>query len=107
MAYSYPKNDVEWWTNVKTYWKDLFAILDMFLPTEEHEDRDGNILVDSLGVYITKLKEEQDPELARYFSAAWAAAPDNRSIHSIPSWHVLCDLCSESDVLHDAPEEAL
>ena len=104
MSYSYPKNDAEWWTNVVTYWKDLFSILSTFLPTHEHEGIDGEILIDSLGVHLTALKEERDPELARYFNAAWAAAPDNRSIHSIPSWNVLCDLCSEVDVLYDVGE---
>ena len=101
MSYHYPRTDVEWWTNVKTYWADLFEIFWIYLPMDEYGDRDGNVLVNSLAEHVTRLKEEQDPELARYFSAAWAAAPDNRSIHSIPSWGVLCDLCSESGVLYD------
>jgi hypothetical protein len=90
-----------WWLAVEERWEDLLDIMRRFLPTEGYEDRDGKILEKPLWMKLVSLKENLDPELARYFHAAWAAAPDDRSIHSLPSWGVLCDLCSEDYVLHD------
>ena len=43
----------------------------------------------------------QDPKIADIFEQAWGAAPDSSSIHHIPSWGVLCNLCSEAHVLFD------
>lgn len=86
MNYSYPKTAEEWWNNVDTYWANLYNILVMFLPKEQLKEADN-------------LRLQKDPKLVRLFSDAWWNAPDNRGIHSIPSWHVLCDLCSESYLL--------
>lgn len=33
--------------------------------------------------------------LGEVLQTAWENAPDQPWIHSIPGWHVLCDLCSD------------
>jgi hypothetical protein len=88
MAYNYPTSKDEYWKIVDTYWDNLYNILVRFLPKEKLIEADNLRLIKS-------------PELASLFNTAWANAPDHISIHSIPSWHVLCDLCSESYVLHE------
>lgn len=88
MSYSYPKNKEEWWSNVDRHWEDLYDILYKFLPKEQVAAAD-------------QLRLEKSSKLCSLLQDAWFNAPDNRSIHSIPSWHVLCDLCSESYVLGD------
>lgn len=90
--YHYPTNKEEYWSIVEEHWVNLKDILEMFLPSEDVEKADQ--------MRITKNRE-----LAHLFNDAWFNAPDNRGIHSIPSWHVLCDLCSESYVLYDEGEE--
>jgi hypothetical protein len=46
----------------------------------------------------------KDPKIARLFNAAWWNAPDSPHIHEIPSWQMLCDLCSESYLLMEDEE---
>lgn len=81
-----PINDLsDWWSNVDEHWDDLTNIIRMFCP------------ISSFGLAaLAELKIQRDPGLWWYFQQAWMNAPDDRSIHSIPSWYVLCDLCSEN-----------
>lgn len=92
MSYSYPKNEEEYWNIVDSHWDKLYDILACFLPRERLATADN-------------LRLSKDPKIARLFNEAWFNAPDSPSIHSIPAWHVLCDLCSESHVLHEDEEE--
>lgn len=97
--YSYPKTKDGWWANVDEYWDDLYSILLSFLPIVDVGADIG--LTIRLDKKVQLLKDNKDIELARYFGMAWARAPDDSSIHNIPSWHVLCDLCSEEYVLYE------
>ena len=37
-----------------------------------------------------------DPnKIGKFLQLAWEKAPDKAWIHSIPSWGILCDLCSD------------
>lgn len=92
MTYRYPTNREEYWNIVEKYWDNLNDILRHFLPPQEYDK-------------VDTLRRTQSRELAHLFNNAWSNAPDSPSIHSIPSWHVLCDLCSESYVLYDEGEE--
>lgn len=92
MSYSYPKTKEEYWETVDKYWENLFDILYMFLPKEDVTHADH-------------LRLEKNPDISKLFNDAWWAAPDSPSIHSIPSWHVLCDLCSESYLLYEGEED--
>jgi hypothetical protein len=52
-------------------------------------------------VAVTTLKQNRDTRLHDYFNAAWWRAPDNGSIHTIPGWNILCDLCCEQDLIYE------
>lgn len=91
----------DWWYLVDKHWADLYRILDMYLPLSEHENLNKEIIEETLGCFITTLKEKKDEELVRYFHSAWWRAPDCPSIHKIPSWGILCDLCSENWVFQE------
>jgi hypothetical protein len=89
--YSYPKTNEEYWNVVDKYWEDIYNILFTFLPKDQLKDADT-------------FRTLKDPEIARLFNAAWANAPDSPHIHSIPSWHILCDLCSEDFLLYETED---
>lgn len=94
IGYKEPTTAEEYWNNVDRYWADLYNILAMFLNRAQLQASDPD-----------KMRLEKNPEIARLFNAAWFNAPDDYSIHSIPAWHVLCDLCSEEYVLHEELDE--
>lgn len=101
MILPYPKTKDEWWNNVDVAWDDLLDIMYMFLPMNGVDDYDRSILPHTLEKEIRYCRKNRDSKLARYFNAAWWIAPDHPSIHQIPSWGVLCDLCSEEYVLYE------
>ena len=106
---TYPKTAEEWWQSVNDHWENLLDILSRFLPMNGMEiidEESCKVKLTDRPMYrhILKLKEERNSHLARYFNAAWGAAPDNPSIHQIPSWDALCDLCSEEWVLAESED---
>ena len=84
----YPKTKAEYWQLVDAHWTDLYNIIVKFLPRENLDRADI-------------LRKERNAELGVWFDRAWASAPDDPSIHDIPGWGLLCDLCSEAYVLND------
>jgi hypothetical protein len=92
MAYSYPKTKEEYWNAVDAHWADIYNILVRFVPKEK--------LVEADHLRLTK-----DSDIVHLFNDAWWNAPDSPSIHYIPGWNVLCDLCSESYLIHEESEE--
>lgn len=86
MLPEYATNKNEYWLIVDAHWADLYNILTMYLPKEELSKAD-------------KLRLNKDRELVELFENAFFNAPDHAHIHSIPGWHILCDLCSEAHVL--------
>jgi hypothetical protein len=102
------QNQSDWWNLVNENWSNLSAIMARNLPMAGYEDIDHKILTHPLYIEVDKLKQDHDWEtLSRYFQAAWAAAPDESWIHSIPGWGVLCDLCSEIWVFEENDSEDL
>ena len=93
MKYEYPKTKEEYWNTVDLYQKHLLDILEMFLPKDESSKFDA-------------YRTNKDPKIVLLFDNAWSAAPDHIGIHDIPSWKVLCDLCSEAFLL-EKPEDEL
>lgn len=87
----YPTDIESYWRICAENWDNVKAIVDMFLGPKEAE-------------MAEVMRQNQDPDIVKVFNDAWAAAPDNRSIHSIPGWSVLCDLCSESYVFDDSTD---
>lgn len=102
MAYlSYPETKEEWWRLVDENWAELLAIMHRFLPTNSMWDLDNRFMDHPLSVEITNLKEIKSNELARYFQAAWSAAPIQPWLREIPKWFLFCDLCAEDHVLYE------
>lgn len=94
--YSYPKTKEEYWEIVNEYWPELLQLILTYAPATLDE-----LIGDKKAVVATRLKEEQSPDLCQMFDQAWANAPDSGYIHSLPAWHILCDLCSESYLLYE------
>lgn len=89
-----------WWQRCDNNWPELFEIMATFLPVGGSIDYDGGLLNQPLAARIVQLHHDHNRELCRYLHAAWATAPDRRSILDIDGWDVLCDLLSEEGVLY-------
>ena len=81
----YPTNKEEYFYFIDQYYDKLANIVSLFAP-------------DQLEL-LREYAEKNDPRIADIFDQCWDNAPDNKSIHSIPGWSILCNLCSESYVL--------
>lgn len=96
-----PTTKDEWWQLLEDRWEQISDILHMFLPMWEHHDIWYTPTVPSMDGVVENLRIFRNPEIARYLNAAWASAPDDSSIHSIPGWGALCNLCSEEWCLYE------
>ena len=86
-SYSYPTTKEEYWQIVDKYWPQIKNIVLMFTLLDENE--------------LDRCVKERSPAIGSIFNNAWFKAPDNGKIHLIPAWHIFCDLCSESYLLHE------
>lgn len=91
----------DWWKTAKEHWPDLMNIMDRFLPMTGFETWDRTLIGVPLREHVVVMLKQRDRDLPRILNAAWAAAPDQQSIHIIPGWNVLCDLCSEEWVFEE------
>lgn len=87
------ETSADWWYIVETKWDQLLNILKNYLSPNDIEDAEK-----------AKIKRNWET-LHHYFEEAWWHAPDNRSIHYIPGWFDLCDLCSEVGVFEENKDE--
>ena len=85
--YSYPNTKEDYWQIVDKYWPQIKNILLEFTYLDPDD--------------LDKWAKERNPEITNVFNDAWFKAPDNGKIHLIPAWHIFCDLCSESHLLHE------
>jgi hypothetical protein len=88
----------DYWKAVDDNWD---AILNIFLKvhvplTEPYEHGDLTTNYMPMLAYLIKLKDERNPEIARWFNLAWAAAPDNPIIHDWYCWVLLLIFISRS-----------
>lgn len=102
--YSYPTSREEYWEIVDRFWPDLFNIILMYCP-RVITDLDSPYVGQTTSVVLVTLKQKKDLALVDFFEKAWASAPDDGKIHLIRGWGVLCDLCSESHLLYEGPQE--
>lgn len=103
----------EWWGMVNDNWANLAAICERFLPMGQPATKAPFDFAGGRGIYkpvskanprvapslredMLRSKRGKDARLSQYFHAAWAEAPDDRSIYGIPGWSVLCTLCERS-----------
>ena len=83
----YPLNKEEYWQLVDRHWADLINIVCVYNPDKVEE--------------AANYRLNQDPKIDKIFQDTWWSAPDSLSLHYIPSWNILCNLCSEAHVLFD------
>lgn len=87
--YKYAQTAQQWWDILKDWWDEITAIWYKFIPDTPSPE------------ILLAARKRRDPALVRFCHVAWMNAPDNGTIHAIPGWEVLCDLCSECHVLYD------
>ena len=97
----------DWWTLLETSWSN---ILDMAVqvgaPLGQNIDLDGKDMPISLLKQMEDAKTAKNWEvLSIFFNKVWWMLPDESSIHSIPGFHSLCDLCSETWVFQEEVDE--
>ena len=83
------KSSQDWWKSLDDNYADIYSICRSYLKPEELEQ------------VKQSYKDRDGLALHHLFELAWWNAPDSRHIHEIPGWGVLCELCSESEVLED------
>ena len=91
----------QWWNAVDRNWVNLSNILQQFLPMSEAVDYQNQPANQPMRKTVEDMKMWRDPTLVRYFNEAWWRAPDDPSIHNIPGWGLLCDLCSEYEAMDE------
>jgi hypothetical protein len=96
----------DWWGLVDNYWEQLIDIGCRWVDMTQPATVDLTTSTPFIGLTIfddlEQAKQKRDWErLWLYFSMFWAIAPDNPSIHYIPHWYDLCDLCSENWVFQE------
>lgn len=78
----YARNMGEWWLLVDDKWNDLKSIISGSRPV--------------LLKKAVQAKQKRDAKMLwLVFQKSWEALPDSRSIHRIPGFGRLCDLCSD------------
>jgi hypothetical protein len=103
-VYKCPATAEDYWVVVDNYWSYLLAIIERFGPPLKLDEMLLGSEILSVSVAATRWKENRDIRLVEYFNDTWAAAPDCGTIHMIPGWHILCDLCSESYLFYGDSE---
>lgn len=84
----------DWWRALEVHSENIQRCIelvyvkpDKFLPIKKE---------------LVEAFEARDAEKAHgILVQTWNDAPDRPYIHGWPSWHILCDLCSESSVLYE------
>ena len=98
--YSYLKTKDEYWEVVNEYWVELLDIILSYAPPiltdmeGEFKEYFGKRTI----IVLEELKRDKNTDLIAFFNKTWASAPNSGSIHAIPGWNVLCDLCSECEL---------
>jgi hypothetical protein len=87
--YKPPTDAQEWWDVLKEWWPEITAIWRQFCHFQRHISDEE----------LLEMRRVRKKELEEFCHRAWSNAPDSGSIHAIPGWGVLCDLCSEAGVL--------
>jgi len=95
----------DWWALLEAVWDDILLTTqqlgyDLNKPATDDLRCDGKMLDGKSFLQdLMEAKRHRDWErVHRYLESFWLAAPDSSYIHSLPSWHQLCDLCSEAAV---------
>lgn len=112
------KNKEDWWKLLDASWEDFKTIFaNVGAPTGYTENdhwwaedaRSESVRHDKPWMSMMEdLKKDRDHQtLHLWLERVWAAAPDERYIHTWKSWHDLCDLCSEYWVFDEGTVEEM
>lgn len=98
------KND--YWDNVNKHWDNILCLAIDHLNMEhmsfiEPGNSDSGITGRTVLEEMTYLRSIRSNKLARYFNAIWSLATDRYANSDMPSWDMLCDLCSEEYLIHE------
>lgn len=104
MTYKSPTNEEDYWAIVDTHWQSISRILDIYLPTFCRFWIDKTPLDTTLGEYLLELKSTHNVRLARAFSAAWWAVPEDRE-YDYEGFAVLKDLVMAEAFLLEPMED--
>lgn len=89
----YPTSKETYWQIVDANWSNLIDIISRFAFNRVKA--------------AERARLTEDVSIVDIFQEVWNNAPDSPSLHYIPSWNILCDLCSESYVLFDDKGNAI
>lgn len=118
----YPKTKSEWWALAQEHADNLREIVltyhpaikfsyvdDLFEVTAPNAQAACNFVSDQIvkendGCPVEKFDRyllDSDPEMAIILNQAWFGIPESTRCWPVPSFGVLCDLCSEAYVLEE------
>lgn len=89
-----------------SWWLGFIAVCSDLGPYRKFRERvakicDELVEFDKQLPHISERTDEQGRQAARFMDRIWSTMPDDRSIHSLPRWFLLCDLCSEAWVFEE------
>lgn len=87
----YAKTMEEWWFLVDHHWNNLITIIARFSPEHHAQAVGGKHKKNAYDVYSA-------------MNHAWYKAPNSKTLHRIPGWSALCDLCSDFPAHEDGEE---
>jgi len=83
---TYPKNAEQWWNLLEQTWEQLLPILTEFLGSDKI-------------TIVSDYKNSRDGKLVELLEICYSKVP-MVDCQRIIGWSILCELLSESDVLH-------
>lgn len=105
------KND--WWQELESNWINIERLINTFHPVHDNAPQMEITAptaelarkfiasdIKEIGNY-TKMKDEKDSALSLILSETYWGIPESTECWQYPGFGVLCDLCSESDVLFE------
>ncbi len=99
-------NKETYWQTVDLHWDNLLKIIGHHLnladfayenPGQSNSPLTGKSVLDEI-IYS---KQTRNQKLVRYFNGVWCLASESYAKSRVPSWGVLCDLCSEEWVFDE------
>ena len=104
------KTEQDWWNSFDQLYKLLPNMAYEFNWDLTAEATESGLKVDdglgcSIYKYLKILQDNKDHEkLLTYLNIMWNVAPDQKWIHTVNGWSILCDLCSESWMFNELEE---
>lgn len=114
----YPKTADEWWLIIEANKDDLLNLILGFHPYYNNSNEEFEITAPAAEKMSKEIRERikentpndpevlfntylkyKDPQMSTLLNDTWFGMPESKGIRRLPGFMVLCDLCSECDVL--------